>query len=215
MSAYWKPLCWSSIMYKKINKLYPGFTLLEMGAVVVVISIIGIGIIMTSQAILGAYQMDVIRQDIRHYGNTVVREISERIKTAEKVQFTSFLGFARIVLWEDASQSAPSHIFQANEEEGILLNFEPLLDGELRFPAVGELRENEQYIVKLESFDTYTETEPPNRPNLDAAKQATHYIDIVLSMKPQVNPNTDVEKEEFRFKRNIFIANEYLAEFDL
>ncbi|SVC04088.1 uncharacterized protein METZ01_LOCUS256942, partial [marine metagenome] len=54
-----------------------------------------------------------------------------------------------------------------------------------------------------------------NRPNLNAAKQATHYIDIVLSLKPQVNPNTDVEKEEFRFKRNIFIANEYLAEFDL
>ena len=52
MSAYWKPLCWS-IMFKKIDKLYPGFTLLEMGAVVVVISIIGIGIIMTSHTIMG------------------------------------------------------------------------------------------------------------------------------------------------------------------
>ena len=66
---------------------------MEMGAVVVVISIIGIGIIMTFQTIMGAYRTDIIRQDIRHYGNTVVREISERIRTAEKVQFSSLLGF--------------------------------------------------------------------------------------------------------------------------
>jgi hypothetical protein len=31
-------------------------------------------------------------------------------------------------------------------------------------------------------------------------------------MDPKVNPNMNVEKEEFHFKRNIFIANAYLAE---
>jgi|TARA_B100001079_G_C16315313_1_gene472027 hypothetical protein len=199
-------------MFKKINKLYPGFTLLEMGAVVVVISIIGIGIIMTSQTTMGAYQMDVIRQDIRHYGNTVVREISERIRTAEKVEFSSLLGFAKIDLWEDASQSTPSHIIQANEEEGILINNDPLLDGTLRFPSEGESRENNQFLVKLENFTSYQETEPPNRPSLSKVKRSIRYIDLVLSMDPKVNPNMNVEKEEFHFKRNIFIANAYLAE---
>ena len=201
-------------MFKKIDKLYPGFTLLEMGAVVVVISIIGIGIIMTSHTIMGAYRMDVVRQDIRHYGNTVVREISERIRTAEKVQFSSLLGFAKIDLWEDASQSTPSHIIQANAEEGILINNVPLLDGTLRFPSKGDLRDKEQYIVTLESFTTYQETEPPNRPSLVKVKRATRYIDLVLSMDPRVNPNINVEKEEFNFNRNIFIANDYLAEFN-
>ena len=201
-------------MYKKINRLYPGFTLLEMGAVVVVISIIGIGLIMTFQTIMGAYRMDVIRQDIRHYGNTVIREISERIRTAEKVQFSSFLGFAKIELWEDSSDPTPSHIFQANEEEGILMNFDPLLDGTLRFPSEGHLRDKEQYIVTLERFTTFQETEPPNRPSLVKVKRATRYIDLVLSMDPKVNPNTNVEKEEFHFKRNIFISNQYLAEFN-
>lgn len=199
---------------KTINKFYPGFTLLEMGAVVVVISIIGIGIIMTFQTIMGAYRMDVIRQDIRHYGNTVVREISERIRKAEKVEFSSFLGFAKIELWEDASQPTPSHVIQANEEEGILMNYDLLLDGELRFPTVGEWRENEQYKVKLESFTTYQETEPPNRPSLIKVKRATRYLDLVMSLEPEVNPNVNVEKEEFRFNRNIFISNQYLAEFN-
>lgn len=193
---------------------YPGFTLLEMGAVVVVISIIGVGIIMTFQSIMGAYRMDIIRQDIRHYGNTVIREISERIRKAEKVEFSSYLGFAKIELWEDASNPTPSHIIKANEEEGILINYDPLLDGELRFPAKGELRENEQYKVKLESFTTYQETEPPNRPSLSKVKRATRYIDLVLSMKPEVNPNIIVNKEEFRFNRNIFIANQFLAEYN-
>ena len=187
---------------------------MEMGAVVVVISIIGIGIIMTFQTIMGAYRTDIIRQDIRHYGNTVVREISERIRTAEKVQFSSLLGFAKIELWEDASQSTPSHIIQANEEEGILLNNDPLLGGRLRFPSKGGLRDKEQYVVTLDGFTTFQETEPPNRPSLNKVKRAIRYIDLVLSMEPKVNPNMTVKKEDFHFKRNIFIANQYLEEFN-
>ena len=187
---------------------------MEMGAVVVVISIIGIGIIMTFQTIMGAYRTDIIRQDIRHYGNTVVREISERIRTAEKVQFSSLLGFAKIELWEDASQSTPSHIIQANEEEGILLNNAPLLGGRLRFPSKGVLRDKEQYVVTLDGFTTFQETEPPNRPSLSKVKRAIRYIDLELSLEPKVNPNMTVKKEDFHFKRNIFIANQYLEEFN-
>ena len=202
------------MMSKRTNKFYPGFTLLEMGAVVVVISIIGIGIIMTFHTIMGAYRTDIIRQDIRHYGNTVVREVTERIRTAEKVQFSNFLGFAKIDVWEDATQTTPSHTIQANEEEGVLINNDPLLDGTLRFPSEGDLRDNDQFKIKLESFSTYQETEPPNRPSLSKVKRSTRYIDLVLSMDPEINPNTIVEKEEFQFKRNIFISNSYLSEFN-
>ena len=84
----------------------------------------------------------------------------------------------------------------------------------MRFPSKGDLRDKEQYIVTLESFTTYQETEPPNRPSLVKVKRATRYIDLVLSMDPRVNPNINVEKEEFNFNRNIFIANDYLAEFN-
>jgi len=199
---------------KKSPNLYPGFTFLEIGSVVVVIGIIGVGLIMTFQTIMGAYRLDVIRNDIRHYGNTIVRDISERIRTAEQVEFSSWLGFAKIDIWEDATTPAPSHVIQANEEDGVLLNFDPFLDGTLRFPVEGEWRENEQYKIKLERFDTYEETEPLNRPSLNKVKRSTRYIDLVLSLEPKTNPNTAIEKEEFQFKRNVFISSQYLAEFN-
>jgi hypothetical protein len=94
------------------------------------------------------------------------------------------------------------------------MNFDPFLDGTLRFPVEGEWRENEQYKIKLERFDTYEETEPLNRPSLNKVKRSTRYIDLVLSLEPKTNPNTAIEKEEFQFKRNVFISSQYLAEFN-
>ena len=200
---------------KRINKYQSGFTLLEMTAVVVVISIIGIGIIMTFHTIMGAYRADIVRQDIRHYGNTVIREITEKIRSSEKVDFSSSLGFARIDIWDDASQSTPSHVIRANEEEGIIINNDPLLEGSLRFPAEGQLRDNDQFKVKLESFTTYQETDPPNRPNLSKVKRSIRYIDLVLSMDPEINPNIIVEKEEYRFNRNLFVPSSFISELNL
>ena len=87
-----------------------------------------------------------------------------------------------------------------------------MLGGRLRFPSKGVLRDKEQYVVTLDGFTTFQETEPPNRPSLSKVKRAIRYIDLVLSMEPKVNPNMTVKKEDFHFKRNIFIANEYPAQ---
>ena len=97
---------------------------------------------------------------------------------------------------------------------GRMLNNDPLLGGRLRFPSKGVLRDKEQYVVTLDGFTTFQETEPPNRPSLNKVKRAIRYIDLVLSMEPKVNPNMTVKKEDFHFKRNIFIANQYLEEFN-
>ena len=42
----------------------------------------------------------------------------------------------------------------------------------------------------------------------------SRYIDLVLSMDPRVNPNINVEKEEFNFNLSLIIANDNLAEFN-
>ena len=67
-----------------------GFTLVEMSATIVVIGIIGLGLTMTLCTTFLHYSTDFVRQEIRHYGNTVMRELNERISHAQKVDFDVF-----------------------------------------------------------------------------------------------------------------------------
>ena len=51
-----------------------GMTLIEMTAVVVVTSIIALGMTMGTRGVLLHYQTDHVRQDLRQYGNNIMRE---------------------------------------------------------------------------------------------------------------------------------------------
>ena len=87
----------------KLKRFYTGFTLVEMSAVVVVLSIIGFGVVVTFNHINGSYRKDTVRMDIRHYGNIVMREITDRISKAQKVEFDFSKDFSEIMLYDDAT----------------------------------------------------------------------------------------------------------------
>ena len=189
-----------------------GFTFVEMSATIVVIGIIGLGLTMTLRTTFLHYSTDFVRQEIRHYGNTVIRELNERISHAQKVDFDVFNGFARIKLWDDASKAIPSEIIRASLENGILLNDEPLIDGTLHLPKIGRFRDNNQHRVSLINFQTQQAIE--NRPSLTKFKNAMINIDLVLGLESSVYTSGVTTTEQFNFSRAVFIANNYISDFN-
>ena len=131
----------------KLKRFYPGFTLVEMCAVVVVLSIIGFSVAVTFNHINGSYRKDTVRMDVRHYGNTVMREITDRISKAQKVEFGSSQGFAEIMLYDDATKNLYKDKIKAVENDGILLNGEAMIGGSLLFPDKGSFIDLKQKRV--------------------------------------------------------------------
>ena len=80
-------------MLKLLRKTSTGMTLLELSAGIVVMSIIGIGMTSGAQAVMLHYQSDTVRQDLRQYGNNIMREIVRELNLAQKIEFDSFNGF--------------------------------------------------------------------------------------------------------------------------
>ena len=88
---------------KKSQKIN-GFTLVEMSATIVVIGIIGLSLIMTLRATFLQYSTDYVRQEIRQYGNIVMRELNEKINNAQQVSFGVHQnGMALIRIWDSSS----------------------------------------------------------------------------------------------------------------
>ena len=58
-------------MLKILKHTSKGMTLLELSAMIVVVSIIAIGMTTGAQAVMLHYQTDTVRQDLRQYGNNI------------------------------------------------------------------------------------------------------------------------------------------------
>ena len=74
--------------------------MLELAAAVVVVSIIAIGMTSGAQAVMLHYQSDTVRQDLRQYGNQIMREIARELNLAQKVEIDGQNGFSRIKLYK-------------------------------------------------------------------------------------------------------------------
>ena len=193
----------------KLKRSSAGFTLVEMSAVVVVLSIIGFSVVVTFNHINGSYRKDTVRMDVRHYGNTVMREITDRISHAQKVEFGSSLGFAEIMLYDDATTNLYIDKIKAVENDGIFINDEAMLGGSLLFPDKGQFRENDQFDVKVTNFSV-TESQE-YLPGLNKFKKSMVHINLGLSLKSNVMQN-DVENiEQINFTRGMFLSNNYLG----
>ena len=183
--------------------------MVEMSAVVVVLSIIGFGVVVTFNHINGSFRKDTVRMDVRHYGNTVMREITARISKAQKVEFGSSLGFAEIMLYDDATTNLYMDKIKAVENDGILINDEAMIGGSLLFPDKGQFRENSQFDVKVTNFSV-TESQE-YLPGLNKFKKSMVHINLGLSLKSNVMQN-DVENiEQINFTRGMFLSNNYLG----
>jgi len=193
---------------KKSQKIN-GFTLVEMSATIVVIGIIGLGLIMTLRTTFLHYSTDYVRQEIRQYGNIVMRELNEKINNAQQVSFGVHQnGFALIQIWNGSSNPVPSETIRANSDEGILINNSPLMGGTFQLPTVGRFRDNDQHRVSLIDFTWSQETDP--RPSLNNFNNNMITIALTIQLDSDVLTDEETVAEEFYFSKSVFVANNYI-----
>ena len=193
---------------KKSQKIN-GFTLVEMSATIVVIGIIGLGLIMTLRTTFLHYSTDYVRQEIRQYGNIVMRELNEKINNAQRVNF-SFQqnGMALIQTWDNSSNPNPTETIRANSDNGILINDAPLIEGTFRLPTTGRFRDNGQHRVSLVQFTWSKGTDI--RPSLSKFNNNMITIELTIQLDSDVITDEETISEQFYFKRSIFTANNYI-----
>ena len=118
-------------MKKYFGKSYEGMTLVELSAAIVVMAIIALGMTSGAQAVMLHYHSDTVRQDIRQYGNNIMREITRELNLAQKVEIGSQNGFATINLYEFFTDISPSIAISCNHNSGIKFNNSVPVDGVL------------------------------------------------------------------------------------
>ena len=78
------------------KKTSSGMTLLEISAMIIVVSIIALGMTSGAQAVLLHYQTDTVRQDLRQYGNNIMREITRELNLAQKLRLMGRMVFLEL-----------------------------------------------------------------------------------------------------------------------
>ena len=139
-------------MNKFIRQTSSGMTMLELAAAIVVVSIIAIGMTSGAQAVMLHYQSDTVRQDLRQYGNNIMREITRELNLAQKVEIDGQNGFSRIKLYKYFTDISPKLTISCQSETGIYFNNEVPLDGVLDFPRQGVFRGPNTRNVFVDDF---------------------------------------------------------------
>ncbi len=139
-------------MVKIFNYTSKGMTLLELSASIVVVSIIALGMTSGAQAVMLHYQTDTVRQDLRQYGNNVMREITRELNLAQKIEIDGQNGFSRIKLYEKFTDISPELTISCHNKYGIRFNGDDPVDGVLNFPIEGVFRGRGRREIYVDDF---------------------------------------------------------------
>ena len=82
----------------KIPQWQPGLTIIEMVTTIVISGIMILGLGLSMSTIMYHYQDDTVLQEVRLYGNTVMREIMKEISLARFIEFSPINNYERIFL---------------------------------------------------------------------------------------------------------------------
>ncbi len=183
--------------------------MLELAAAIVVLSIIAIGMTSGAQAVMYHYQSDIVRQDLRQYGNQIMREISTELNLAQKVEIDGQNGFSRIKLYQYFTDISPKLTISCKQRTGIEFNSDVPLNGVLNFPNEGVFRGPKTRSVYVDDF--IAEFDMDGGPGLTQFKNSFIKLTLVLSMDSDVmDENLQATSEEHIFYRKIFLGTPYI-----
>ena len=183
-------------------------TLVEMAAVIVVTGIIGLGMTLGTRGVLLHYQSDRVRQDLRQYGNSVMREIVQELNLAQKVEVDGLNGFSRLKLYRFYNGLTPDAVISCHQRDGIQVNYDAPADGNLKFPSIGPYRNSGQRTIWVKDF--VVTSEPDSRPGLGIFKQSFLHIELTLTMDQDVFINGQTTTEDHYFHRGTFLGHAYI-----
>ncbi|OUW78598.1 MAG: hypothetical protein CBD77_03915 [bacterium TMED217] len=193
---------------KFLFKSSKGMTLLEMSAVIVVTGIIGLGMTMGTRGVLLHYQTDTVRQDLRQYGNSIMREVVRELNVAQRVEIDGLNGFSRIKLFQFYSDLTPSMVISCHQTNGVQFNYNNPIDGTLKLPNFGAYRDDGQRNVWVKDF--VVTTEPSSKPGLTVFKQSYLHLELTIALDQDVFINGQNTTEDHYFHRGVFMSHSYI-----
>jgi len=196
-------------MVKIFNYTSKGMTLLELSASIVVVSIIALGMTSGAQAVMLHYQADTVRQDLRQYGNNVMREITRELNLAQKIEIDGQNGFSRIKLYEKFTDISPELTISCHNKYGIRFNGDDPVDGVLKFPIEGVFRGRGRREIYVDDFVVQYET--AGSPSLSVFKNSYIHLTLNLAMKSDVMDEVTQDIiEEHTYHRTVFLGTAYI-----
>ena len=196
-------------MVKVFKHTSKGMTLLELSASIVVVSIIALGMTSGAQAVMLHYQADTVRQDLRQYGNNVMREITRELNFAQKIEIDGQNGFSRIKLYEKFTDISPELTISCHNKYGIRFNGDDPVDGVLNFPIEGVFRGRGRREIYVDDFVVQYET--VGSPSLSVFKNSYIHLTLNLAMKSDVMDEVTQDIiEEHTYHRTVFLGTAYI-----
>ena len=196
-------------MVKIFNYTSKGMTLLELSASIVVVSIIALGMTSGAQAVMLHYQADTVRQDLRQYGNNVMREITRELNLAQKIEIDGQNGFSRIKLYDKFTDISPELTISCHNKYGIRFNGDDPVDGVLNFPIDGVFRGRGRREIYVDDFVVQYET--VGSPSLSVFKNSYIHLTLNLAMKSDVMDEVTQDIiEEHTYHRTVFLGTAYI-----
>jgi len=196
-------------MVKIFNYTSKGMTLLELSASIVVVSIIALGMTSGAQAVMLHYQTDTVRQDLRQYGNNIIREITRELNLAQKIEIDGQNGFSRIKLYEKFTDISPELTISCHKKYGIRFNDNDPVDGVLNFPREGVFRGRGFREIYVNDF--VVEYETAGSPSLSVFKNSYIHLTLNLAMKSDVMDEVSQDIiEEHTYHRTVFLSTAYI-----
>ena len=193
----------------KIAKWQPGLTIIEMVTTIVIAGIMMLGLSLSKQTILYHYQDDTVLNDVRQYGNNIMREIMKEISLARFIDFDPSYNFLRITLTKYDDFNNPTRtVITANAMDGILFNYKLPLNGVLALPKKGRFRNNNQRNISLKDFGRIETRETSSKLQRFAESTITLFIDLEVKTE---NAPGGRQFEILRFQRKIFMPNKYIS----
>ena len=190
------------------SKTSKGMTLIEMAAVVVVTGIIALGMTMGTRGVLLHYQTDHVRQDLRQYGNSIMREIVRELNLAQRVEVDGLNGFSRLKLFKFYNDLTPSMVISCHQTNGVQFNYNNPIDGTLKLPNFGAYRSDGQRNVWVKDF--VVNAEAGSRPGLTVFKQSYLHLELTVAMDQDVFINGQTTTEDHYFHRGVFMSHSYI-----
>ena len=201
------------MMFTLMKKSSKGMTLIELSAMMVVVGIIALGMTSGAQAVMLHYQTDTVRQDLRQYGNNIMREITRELNFAQKIEIDGFNGFSRLKLYESFTDLSPSLTISCHNQNGIEFDGQIPLNGALKFPNEGVFRGNGQRSLFVKDF--IVEKESDSRPTLAAFKESFLHLTLILAMQSDVMDEGREIEEEHTYHKAVFLGTSYILKMAL
>ena len=192
-----------------LKRYSSGMTLLELSAAIVVMSIIAIGMTSGAQAVMLHYQSDTVRQDLRSYGNSIMREMVRELNKAQRIEIDGANEFSRLKLYKYFTDLTPELTIECQKNNGIKFNSNVPVNGVLKFPSEGVFRGPNRRTVYVDDF--VVDYDFDTGPGSQTFKGSFLKLTLILAMEEDVMDDSfRPNKEQHIYHRKVFLGSSYI-----